>query len=308
MGGCWNMVGVGANCWYAYAVETNHGGGVGGTRASPTAPTNGTLTGPSYTYDEGEIPYEYFEREARHAMGLAANTRVIINTKLERPTFVIRQCVQARLWIDHAVVLAAGGCPDSSKSYVFHFENGAEYYNVYGCYIVKYRLIAKVGSIIYEELTFAFDKVATGSALTKVVPITQAPLTWKDVAEPTLGGTAFVDAEEITLEFINEFSQRDTFSSWRGTLPYLDSREINIWITGHANVNSKVETFATEALTPFDVVLGNIVNAAGTAKDVTITNMKIGKDSKFNHLPEKGFIDYKFHLDIGGASAITVEA
>lgn len=302
------MVKVGANCWYAYLVETNHGGGNGGTRASPTAPTNGSLTAMNQPYGDQELPFEYFEREATHPMGTGATTRVIVNKGLERPTFKLRQLCQNRTWVDHAIVITAGNSPDSSKSYCFHFENGAEYYNVYGCYIVNYKIVAKVRDFIIEEVEFAWDKVETGSALTKVAFSTQAPKTWKDVAQPTLGGTAFVDAEEVSVEFMNTFVQRDTFSSWRGIVPVLDEREINIYILGHANVGSKIETFATEALTPFTVVVGDIINAAGTVKDITCTNMKVAKDSKFNHLPERGIVDYKYHLDIGGDSVITIEA
>jgi len=299
---------VGANCWYAYAVESNYGGGVGGTRASPTAPTNGTLTGCSYPYGDQELPFEMFKREALHPMGVAASTRVIVNIAITREDIKITQLMQSRVWIDHAVALAAGDIPTSSKSYVFHWENGSEYYNVYGMYLKKYKVIAKVRDFVLEELTFGWDKVVAGDALTQVAFITQAPLTWKDVAQPTIGGTAFEDAEEASVQFTNDFAQTDAFSSWYGSLPILEARHIDIHIKGHANVGSKVQTLYTEALTPFTVVVGNIVNAAGTAKDVTVTNMKLGEESKFNKLPEKGVVPYDFHCDIGGASAITVEA
>jgi hypothetical protein len=302
------MVKVSANCWYAYAVETNYGGGVAGTRASPTAPTNGTLTGCSYPLEDQELPFEMFEREALHPMGSAASTRVIVNKSLKRDDIVIKQLAQSRVWADHAVVVTAGGSPDSSKSYCFHWENGVEYYNVYGMYLKKYKVIAKTRDFVIEELTFGYDKVDAGTALTQVAWITQAPLTWKDVAQPTFTATAFVDAEEVSVEFTNTYIQSDTFSSWRGIVPVLDARDIDIHILGHANVASKVETLYTEALTPFTCIAGNLVNAAGTAKDITVTNMKLGEDSKFNKLPGKGIVDYNFHLNIGGASAITIEA
>lgn len=301
------MVGVAANCWYAYAAETNQGGGVGGTRASPTAPTNGTLTGCSYPLENQQLPFEKFKREAIHPMGTSANQKVIVNMSLDKKDFTIKQLVQTRIWAASAVAVTAGATA-VGYSYVFHFENGAEQYDAFGCYIKHYKVSVIVKDFVYEEITFGYDKVQTASALTKVAFITAAPLVWKDVAQPSLDGTAFVDAHEESFEITNVFTEKDIFGTWRGILPLLDERNIRVEIKGHANVGSKIANLSADAVSAWTVVLGDLVGASGAAKDITLTNMKISDESEFTEFPEKGLVDYTYVLDAGGLPVITVEA
>jgi hypothetical protein len=183
-----------------------------------------------------------------------------------------------------------------------------EIYNAYGCYVTKYKVSTKKRDWMFEEVTFAFDHVVATASVAVVPFLTQAPFVYANAAQPDLGA-ASVDTEEESIEITNTYADNELIGSYYGHVPILMNRDVKCEFTGKSDINAKVATAYTAAIVPFTVVMGNVVNAAGTAKDITITNMMLDPEaSDFKTLPERDLVKYKFVLTQGGLSVITVEA
>ena len=176
--------------WMAYDDETYIGGGTGGAAYAKTAPVIGDLNSIPFPSGEQVLPWaEYDHVEVRVPGRSAKGAKRFTKGKsfMESPW---KHYMQNATFLKKVLknstregLLPYANASDGLGTMVFHWEDGDNFYNIFGVWARKYQLAMKVDDYVFETQTWHYtDVVVVGAALTpaKDFDESSAPLTWAD--------------------------------------------------------------------------------------------------------------------------------